>query len=482
MAKEPSSIVKTNRLLILSLGMFLAWILCARFTSLLFLDSTQVVSSSCFSLATACTLLIGARMIEPLMRRLLMTQRAIIGGGLVALICAVLATAIPYMFSPSEPAILDLTYLGIGFLFGVVLFGFIVGEIVVYKRSSLVTSCVLLIAAATIAVLALVLFEWLVTWQFGYVAVAFPCLGFAFLVMSTKAEKRSTAATPKQPRVVSKLSLLHLLLFFCGFLVTYMPTMFPKTTNLTIGYFDYLSLGGVNYTSLAALVICVAFLIFVWLLASGKARGISIVTFLVTVIFAGVFYLLSSMSTSNLSFLMVMPCSILFVLCSCAVFLATVDLTHDEGLQRLRNGLMLIASGGLAAAVFSALFMGPFYGSLDFQDTLFVVVVASVFVTIIVLSVSVRSDYVALFLPNVVFREKLDTSSLENRCRMIGSQYRLTTREVEVLILLAEGRNEPYIAEALTVARATTKTHIKHIYQKIGVSSRQALLDILRCE
>ena len=49
-----------------------------------------------------------------------------------------------------------------------------------------------------------------------------------------------------------------------------------------------------------------------------------------------------------------------------------------------------------------------------------------------------------------------------------------------MLLLLAEGRNEPYIESALGISRTTVKTHITHIYRKVGVSSRQQLIDVLR--
>ncbi len=58
--------------------------------------------------------------------------------------------------------------------------------------------------------------------------------------------------------------------------------------------------------------------------------------------------------------------------------------------------------------------------------------------------------------------------------------YGLTKRELEVLTLLAEGRNEPYVESALGISRTTVKTHITHIYRKVGVSSRQQLIDVLR--
>jgi DNA-binding NarL/FixJ family response regulator len=52
----------------------------------------------------------------------------------------------------------------------------------------------------------------------------------------------------------------------------------------------------------------------------------------------------------------------------------------------------------------------------------------------------------------------------------------LTTKEREVLARLAEGRSNTQIAEALFVTPATVKTHLSHIYAKLGVTSRQAAL------
>ncbi len=48
----------------------------------------------------------------------------------------------------------------------------------------------------------------------------------------------------------------------------------------------------------------------------------------------------------------------------------------------------------------------------------------------------------------------------------------LTTREVDVLRLLATGRTDAEIANALFISRRTVAAHIGHIYQKLNVSSR----------
>jgi DNA-binding NarL/FixJ family response regulator len=50
----------------------------------------------------------------------------------------------------------------------------------------------------------------------------------------------------------------------------------------------------------------------------------------------------------------------------------------------------------------------------------------------------------------------------------------LTAREVEVLELVARGSSNADIAAALFISEATVKTHVLHIYAKLGVNDRAA--------
>ncbi|HSJ34849.1 MAG TPA: response regulator transcription factor [Acidimicrobiia bacterium] len=50
----------------------------------------------------------------------------------------------------------------------------------------------------------------------------------------------------------------------------------------------------------------------------------------------------------------------------------------------------------------------------------------------------------------------------------------LTEREVAVLELIAEGSSNREVGQALYVSEATVKTHLIHIYDKLGVDSRTA--------
>ena len=50
----------------------------------------------------------------------------------------------------------------------------------------------------------------------------------------------------------------------------------------------------------------------------------------------------------------------------------------------------------------------------------------------------------------------------------------LTDRELEVLDLLVAGRSYTEIGGELFVSRNTVKSHVRHVYTKLGVSSRSA--------
>ena len=54
----------------------------------------------------------------------------------------------------------------------------------------------------------------------------------------------------------------------------------------------------------------------------------------------------------------------------------------------------------------------------------------------------------------------------------IPMPHRLTARELEVLRLVAEGRTNGRVAEALNVSEQTVKFHLCNIYRKLGVGNR----------
>ena len=65
--------------------------------------------------------------------------------------------------------------------------------------------------------------------------------------------------------------------------------------------------------------------------------------------------------------------------------------------------------------------------------------------------------------------------------RTSAESTRMTDREHEVLVLLAEGLSAAEIGTTLHLSESTVKSHVAHIYQQLGASNRaQALVTAMR--
>ena len=59
---------------------------------------------------------------------------------------------------------------------------------------------------------------------------------------------------------------------------------------------------------------------------------------------------------------------------------------------------------------------------------------------------------------------------------LMATEYSLTRRELEVVVLLLKGMKNDEIQERLCVSEGTLKTHLRHIFHKLDVSNRKELL------
>ncbi|KIP89812.1 LuxR family transcriptional regulator [Microbacterium sp. MEJ108Y] len=64
--------------------------------------------------------------------------------------------------------------------------------------------------------------------------------------------------------------------------------------------------------------------------------------------------------------------------------------------------------------------------------------------------------------------------------RMRAPRVSLSSREIEVLELVAAGRSNSEVAERLFVSETTVKSHLAHIFSKLDVSSRTAAVSEAR--
>ena len=79
---------------------------------------------------------------------------------------------------------------------------------------------------------------------------------------------------------------------------------------------------------------------------------------------------------------------------------------------------------------------------------------------------------VAYFVENVTASQIRDNAALRNR-------YGISDREIDVLVLLLNGRNAATIADTLGISENTARSHLKNLYKKTGVHNRQDLLDLV---
>lgn len=69
--------------------------------------------------------------------------------------------------------------------------------------------------------------------------------------------------------------------------------------------------------------------------------------------------------------------------------------------------------------------------------------------------------------------------ALCQRCAVLAERYGFTPRESDIFLLLAQGYTMPAISERLFVSENTVKSHVKRIYQKLGIHTRSELIDLV---
>lgn len=75
-------------------------------------------------------------------------------------------------------------------------------------------------------------------------------------------------------------------------------------------------------------------------------------------------------------------------------------------------------------------------------------------------------------------KPRSETFILETKCSTMGKEFRFSKRELEITRYLAVGRTATFIADELFLSPRTVNTHIRNIYKKMGVHSRQEFLSV----
>lgn len=73
-------------------------------------------------------------------------------------------------------------------------------------------------------------------------------------------------------------------------------------------------------------------------------------------------------------------------------------------------------------------------------------------------------------------------SSREGVADALADRFGLTEREREILGQIAAGHSSSYVARVLFISESTVRGHVHHLYQKLGVSSREELIALVAAE
>lgn len=66
------------------------------------------------------------------------------------------------------------------------------------------------------------------------------------------------------------------------------------------------------------------------------------------------------------------------------------------------------------------------------------------------------------------------------KCEMFAEQNDLSSREREILALIAKGHDTDFIQDKLFISKSTIKSHTYNIYKKAGVHSRKELINLIK--
>ena len=72
-----------------------------------------------------------------------------------------------------------------------------------------------------------------------------------------------------------------------------------------------------------------------------------------------------------------------------------------------------------------------------------------------------------------------ERARIVKRCGQLAGEFHLSMREEEVLLLLSERKTISEVERELFIANGTAKAHVRHIYQKLDIHSREELFEKL---
>ncbi len=155
---------------------------------------------------------------------------------------------------------------------------------------------------------------------------------------------------------------------------------------------------------------------------------------------------------------------------------AIISLVAQSRLSPLRTfsvfSLLVYGAQALGGGAFNAAAVAPTVQA--------VMTVAIALVLVVVATWAFNDkDLIVYFWGKTSEEVRREAVGYEEGIERLSARCGLTPREREVLALFALGRSAVFIAEELFVSETTVRTHVKHIYGKCDVHSRQELISLI---
>ncbi len=177
--------------------------------------------------------------------------------------------------------------------------------------------------------------------------------------------------------------------------------------------------------------------------------------------------LLESVGVSGVSVVLAGYLGIFSVLIS--LFLIMGRIAGRDSVRSFARGFAALFSGEIAGVLLGGA-IGAVPGAFDTSAAL--VAAAGVAVMYAYLFLFTERDMAAL---SVVVAQ---TDRFEEACARIVGEAKLSKREAEILPLALRGRTAERIAGEFFISKNTVDTHLRRIYAKCGVHTRQELIDL----
>lgn len=198
---------------------------------------------------------------------------------------------------------------------------------------------------------------------------------------------------------------------------------------------------------------------------------------------AAIFIVLSSFPVGTMSF------SLGFLVShSVMATVALLALASLAAVARAGEFSPVVVGAALCAMTSVAVLVGANLAQLVPQDdTMGAVLLVCAMAYFVYVLISPLADYYRMFRETEGVREGRESAPSDSArpldydrvCVALADERNLSAREREILPYIARGHRPAYVADLLCISEHTVRTHLRNMYRKLGINSREELIQLV---